>query len=145
MSESKELSILKAKISQTFSCHIKNCEGLTLGTILGTVGILTQLRLGSDRCKLLKTWCRRGESNPHESHPSPDFESGRASSEKLRKANKTLGIRGFLPDQMSDSLSQFEFARWTKRGWMFLAKIAPHSRIHPLGFVLSVVIQTFGL
>ena len=24
----------------------------------------------------LKTWCRRGESNPHESHPSPDFESG---------------------------------------------------------------------
>ncbi len=23
-----------------------------------------------------KTWCRRGESNPHESHPSPDFESG---------------------------------------------------------------------
>ena len=26
--------------------------------------------------KPLKTWCRRGESNPHESHPSPDFESG---------------------------------------------------------------------
>ena len=26
--------------------------------------------------KPLKQWCRRGESNPHESHPSPDFESG---------------------------------------------------------------------
>ena len=63
-----------------------------------------------------KPWCRRGESNPHESHPSPDFESGRAPSEKLRKANKTLGIRGFSPNQMSDSLSQIEFPRWTKSG-----------------------------
>ncbi len=63
-----------------------------------------------------KTWCRRGESNPHESHPSPDFESGRAPAEKLRKAHKTLGIRGFSPEQGSDSLSRIEFPRWTKSG-----------------------------
>jgi len=47
---------------------------------------------------------------------TPDFESGTAPSEKLRKANKTLGIRGFSPGQMSDSLSQVEFPKWTESG-----------------------------
>ena len=44
---------------------------------------------------------------PHQeaSHHTPDFESWRAPSEKLRKANKTLGIHGFSPDEMSDSFS----------------------------------------
>ncbi len=50
---------------------------------------------------------------------TPDFESWRAPSEKLRKADKTLGIRGFSPDQMSDSLSQVEFPKWTKSGRRF--------------------------
>ena len=36
---------------------------------------------------------------------TPDFESRRAPGEKLRKANKTLGIRGSSPEQRSDSLS----------------------------------------
>ena len=56
---------------------------------------------------------------------TPDFESGRAPSEKLRKVNKTLGIRGFSPDQMSDLLSQVEFPRWTKSGRTFLRKWLP--------------------
>jgi hypothetical protein len=56
----------------------------------------------------------------NESHPSPDFESWRAAREKLRKANKAQGIRGFSPDQMSDSLSHVESTRWTKSGRRFL-------------------------
>ena len=51
---------------------------------------------------------------------TPDFESGSVPGEKLRKANKTLGICGFSPEQMSDSLSHIEFPRWTKSGRMFL-------------------------
>ena len=72
-----------------------------------------------------KIWCRRGESNPHESHPWPDFESQREPGEKLRKANKTLGLRGFSPTAISDSLSQIEFPRWPKSGRMFLQKRPP--------------------
>ncbi len=68
------------------------------------------------RANSLIRWCRRGESNPHESHPSPDFESWRAPSEKLRKANKALGIRGFSPNLTSDLFSFVEFPRWTKSG-----------------------------
>ncbi len=56
---------------------------------------------------------------------TPDFESWRAPGEELRKANKTLGIRGFSPDQMSDSLSQFEFPKWTKSGRIFFYGSAP--------------------
>ena len=39
----------------------------------------------------LKTWCRRGESNPHESHPSPDFESG-ASANSATPAPRVVSI-----------------------------------------------------
>jgi hypothetical protein len=51
---------------------------------------------------------------------TPDFESERAPGEKLREANKTLGFRGFSPDQRSDLLSQFELPKWTKSGRSFL-------------------------
>ncbi len=61
-----------------------------------------------------------------EVHPL-DFESKRAPGEKWRKADKTLGIRGFLPDQRSDLLSFVEFPRWTKSGRRFLRKWLPIS------------------
>ena len=77
-----------------------------MGTILGTVGILTQFRLEGDRCKLLKTWCRRGESNPHESHPSPDFESEVEKVESLGNIRNNNQLTGFSANTKTERLGR---------------------------------------
>ena len=76
MSGSKEILILKVRMFQMFSCHIESFEGLTLGTILGTVGILTGLRPAGFRFNLLKTnGAKGGTRTPTGFHP-PDPKSG---------------------------------------------------------------------
>ncbi|MCZ6758756.1 MAG: hypothetical protein O7D29_00050 [Gemmatimonadetes bacterium] len=55
-----------------------------------------EVEKGTEIFSGVKNWCRRGESNPHESHSSPDFESGRAPSEKLRKAYIYQPVPGFF-------------------------------------------------
>jgi len=88
MSESKVLSILKAKILQTFPCHIKSCEGLTLGTILGTVGNSARLRLVIYRCKLLKTNGAKGGTRTPTGITPPDPKSVSHKDESLGNIRK---------------------------------------------------------
>ena len=50
-----------------------------------------------------KTWCRRGKSNPHQSHPSPDLESGLEAVESLgniKKHNHLTGLSANLKNEI---------------------------------------------
>jgi len=60
----------------------------------------------SDRCNLLKTWCRRGESNPHESHPSPDFESAQENVESLGNIRNNNHLTGFSANPKTERLGR---------------------------------------
>ena len=69
-----------------FSCHIESCESSRWAQFWAQWVIWLTNDWRVDQCNSLKTWCRRGELNPHGCCHPPDFESG-ASANSATPAN----------------------------------------------------------